>query len=168
MPPQHAKPWPLVAIQKSNLHYKRDIRQSLLIHRLIFIILFICTIIILTERHFVYLAFVAVAYFITDFIFPLHQCTIDSNFLTIKRAFLGGLITNSVTIQKDKIKDITNVDFGITTDSIIDYEYEISAPSLGDNDTKRFELYKISYLTKHDTETTIKMPLTRQEIEQLV
>ncbi|MCU7548584.1 hypothetical protein OCK74_05620 [Chitinophagaceae bacterium LB-8] len=148
------------------MDYKRNIHKRLLFNRLTFAILLAGIILIIIFKSYTYLALFAIAYFILDFIFPLYQVSITDTTLTIRRFFAGGLLQKGTKIEKSKINEIRNIDTSITTNSQIDFEYGVFAPGDVDNQTKKYEIFKIKYAFGENNKS-IKVPLLQLEADIL-
>ncbi len=148
------------------MKYQREIKKKLLIYLLTFALLLTGTLTFIVLKVYVYLSFIAIAYFIKDFIFPMYFVSITEEVLTIKRMFLGGLFVREFTLDRNKITQLTNIDTGVTTTSEIDFEYGIFSAGDG-TEEKKFELYRIKFVDKYGAEKTIKVPLAAIETKLL-
>jgi hypothetical protein len=146
--------------------YQRDIEKALLIYRVTLALLLTGSLRIMALKAYVYLPFIAVAYLIRDFIFPIYFVSITESVLTVKRIFLGGLFVKKIIIDRNGIFEVTNIDAGVTTTSEIDFENGIFSGGDG-TDRKKFELYRIKSLDKSSAEKTIKVPLASIEANLL-
>lgn len=148
------------------MNYQRDIRKQLLIYRLTFTLLLAGTLTIIALKAYVYLSFITVTYFIRDFIFPIYIVFITEASLEVKRIFFAELFTRKLSVDRNKITEVINIDTSVTTASEIDFEYGIFTSGDG-TDNKKFELYLIKYLDGTSAERTIKVPLTQIEAKIL-
>jgi hypothetical protein len=147
------------------VQYQREIEKRLLIYRVTLSLLLFGSLAILTLKAYVYLFFIAIAYLIRDFIFPIYSIFINDAVLIVKRIYLGGLV-RGYSIDRNTIFEVTNIDTGVTTTSEIDFENGIFAGSDG-TDKKLFELCRIKYLDEAGAEKAIKVPLEAKEINIL-
>lgn len=148
------------------MNYQRDIKVRLLIYQVTLALLLIACLPIIAFKAFVYLSFIAVAYFIRDFVFPIYFVSIIEEDLIVRRLFLGGLFVNKFSLNRNKIIQLTNIDTGVTTVSEIDFEYGVFSGGDG-TDEKRFELYRIKFLDISGVEKTIKVPMAAIEAKIL-
>jgi hypothetical protein len=144
------------------VNYRREIKKQLLVYQLTIAFLLVGSLTIAAFKAYVYFAFIAVAYFIRDFVFAVYFVSITETALTVKRIFLGGLFARKFSVDRNRIIEVANIDTGVTTDSEIDFEFGIFSSGDGTN-KKKFELYRIKQLDRTDSETTIKLPLTQVE-----
>jgi hypothetical protein len=147
------------------MQYQREIKKRLLIYRVTLSLLLIGSLALVILKVYVYLFFIAAAYLIRDYIFPIYLIIISEAVLVVKRIYLGGLVRRYI-IDRNTIIEVTNIDTGVTTTSEIDFENGIFAGSDG-TDKKLFELCRIKYLDEAGAEKAIKVPLEAKEINIL-
>ena len=145
------------------MRYIRNIKKRLLLYRLCYILTALFVFLILFKKEYLYFCFVPVILFIRDFIFPIEQVTINQKELTIDRWFMGGTIKTKRLFRVDKIISIANIDPGAPGDIFIDPETGGTLISSGNNSTKEFQRYSLTYFDKLNCLTESKLNLSDYE-----